>query len=330
MSRVVHRSILISIAVLLAASVMYITLQQKFVPKDEADTGPNSFVHGNTGETRSLASSKSPDEPGESITKSDLEGKGIQAVRNASQRTGLTPEQLQENLQFTFDAFYNPETSTAYKAELHSALTEVIGSDEADFLIAISDMTDWDEIRKAIDEHATATGNNYDQMKLDVGVANGHISSDEIQMLAARGANLPVDISNQLARTGQVDTIIELARSGVITDLNYQDPFTGTNALGTLIQNVGYSPQNYEPEEAARAVRLLINVGIEPKPQNKSFDALDYALQVNPSNAEIKLAIARELLDAGVPFEESHRQLLSRMRESEHKREFYELFANYL
>ncbi len=114
---------------------------------------------------------------------------------------------------------------------------------------------------------------------------------------------------------------------GILVDLNYEDPFTGTNALGALIQNIGYFPGDYDVDRASEAVQELIRLGVEAKPNSGALDPLDYALMVNRSNAPIKLAMARVLLEQGVPVEASHRELLATMPDGPTKEKFIDLLG---
>lgn len=259
-----------------------------------------------------------------------LEAKRIRASKNAQLNTGLSAGQLQENRKFLFDSFYNPETSNQFYAELHQTLSELYGTEEADFLTSLTVMTDWDEIKQQVTLRRDVTGQNYDDLLLTVGLAHGKITTEEIESIAVTGRELPNNTIHQLARHGRIDSIADLADRGLLVDLNYQDPVTGTNAIGVLVQNIGYFPSEYEPKEAADALRKLIELGIETKPQNGTLDPLDYALMANRSNAHLKLVLTEVLLEQGLPIEESHREQIARMPEGPIKEGFLELFANSL
>lgn len=264
------------------------------------------------------------------VNPNSLAGKILKADENAQRVTGLSKLEREQNVAFIVNAFYRPGTSEEFYAELHQDLVNTYGVEEADFLMSVAGANDWEAARNMIEQRQRETGVSYGNLLLNTGLIHGDISADEITLLVRDGVQLPSSAVSQLAASGRAEVIASLVERGIPIDLNYRDPVLGTNAVEVLIQNIGYFPDKFEPTEAAEALRTLVSLGVDAMPQDGSLGPLDYALDINRSNAGVKLAMAKVLLEQGVPFQESHRELLAQMPDCPEREHFRELFANHL
>ena len=254
-----------------------------------------------------------------------LAGK-VQRTRAAAvERTGLSADEINRSGDTAIAAFYDQSSSPAFMNDLHGALTDTYGKEEADFLMSVMTMSDWQEIRGQLNERSAATGQDYTDLYARVGLAHGEISVEDLSRLAREGAGLPTDTINQLARHGRVDAIAELSNQGVLVDLNFRDPVTGENAVATFVRNVGYYPNKLDPGEAQAALQKLIGLGINHSFYDGTLDALDYALQVNPSNADLKLAMTSVLINQGAEISESHAELVANIADPQVRQRFEHL-----
>lgn len=241
--------------------------------------------------------------------------------------TGASEATLREAYLGIGEAFYDPRSRDTFVQQMHAALVEGVGQDEADFLVNVYTATDWAAVDTLITSRAAETGQNYNDFKLVAGLAHDALDADAIAQLVLDGTAAPEDLVVQLASNGRVKDIIALSEQQLIGDINYVNPVSGRNALGTLVQTIGFRSVRYDPATAAEAVESLIREGVAVKPASGGLDPLDYALQANRFDGAVKLAMARALIEAGAPIETSHYELLEAMADIEEKSSFEELLG---
>ncbi|TVQ44151.1 MAG: hypothetical protein EA371_13965 [Gammaproteobacteria bacterium] len=178
-------------------------------------------------------------------------------------------------------------------------MVSVFGDDETAFRLKLieSHGESWSVIRQLLDDRAKATGQNYDEMKMYLGMASGEMTVDEMQQLLHAGVPMPESIVVNLAGNGQIDEIVELDRRGLISSHHLNMRVGRPNALMRLADHV--SAQSYSPAQAAAAFNQLLETGLQPVGENDS-DLVTYVLTGRRwGNPEVPLEIARSLIDGG-------------------------------
>lgn len=208
-------------------------------------------------------------------------------------------------------------------SDYHAQLVNHVGVDEADFRLAvISAMGDWKQVKEIVSQRSATTGRDYGELLMEVGLVTGDITSDEIVELINNGTPMSEETFEWLTYNGHVEAFTDLASRGLLVDINRPNPVTGRNAIGSYIQHVGHFPGNYSEEQVNTELEQLIGVGVDPR------EALSAALtSVNPSNAELMLAMASTLIDQGVLPDDEHYNLLASMKDRPYKRDFLALLG---
>ncbi len=325
-------SLLIFIAGLIGIGVSVWLLQsQNISPAQEDDPAPSSLAtvdSADSEEQRGSDSSTSVDAivalPG------SLESKRAR-VRDFAAENGYSNAQIRQTTNGLASAFFDPKNIDATRDRIFSELEKNVGTAEATFYSSAIDANDWNEAKRLINERSLVSGQNYDDLRLKIGISTGEITVDEIAKIVNRGTAIPPNAIHTLARGGHIDKIVELVEQNYLANPNTVNPINGRNALSEIINHIGLKGYKYSPEDAREAVEKLIAVGIETKPQNGTFDPLDYALRsVKSHNTKVKVAMATALISNGVPFEDSHRELIEAIPPGKNKDEFVRAFANYL
>lgn len=198
-------------------------------------------------------------------------------------------------------------------AQWRALLDDSLGSDEADFYLALmgGDLS-WPEMRALIHEHSRLTGQDYRELELQLGLNSGEISLEELEQLAAGGLPLPDWSALSLAWQGRVDDIASLAARGHLSDLDIRNPLNGNTTLGTFISHVAGGQM--APEEAARNMASLLALGVDTTETTRGQDALAQVLsRVGPGNAVGMHALAEMLIAHGHPVTAQHLELASRI-----------------
>jgi len=116
---------------------------------------------------------------------SAIEQKQAQRDINAEMATGMSTSEVDEQVLATKEAFFSGEISLKkHLTQVHKQLAEEFGEEEADFRLAlILNSSDWDSvIDLAVNREAMlGTTGQYDQLLLNMGIANGQISFEEIR-----------------------------------------------------------------------------------------------------------------------------------------------------
>ena len=243
---------------------------------------------------------------------------------------------MDELVAATTEAFYSgPDSLSEHLSEMHARVAEEYGEEEADFRLSVTlAATDWDEIKNLVAnrEAVLGTSGQYNQLLLDTGLITGQISYQEIAELAYSGSVLPENAIYELASKGRIDLIAQLSEGNLLTNPNYEQPFVGRNAIGALIQHASYRQEDYESAEAiGNAVDTLIDAGVVPMPSHGGLGPMDHALtNVSDRNFEVRMTIVKKLLEHGVPFEQSHMQLISALPEGRNKEELQQLLMEHM
>lgn len=265
---------------------------------------------------------------------SEVDKKRARRDVNAEVATGRSISELELRMQTVNAAFFGGDSTNRHLAELHQQLTEQFGVEEADFRLAlIANSSDWEALKNIVNQRSTALGtiDAYDQMLLEMGIATGKISFEEIEDLSSNGNRLPHDLIYSLASQGQIDTIKKLAEKNLLANLNYEQPILSRNAIGALIDHASNFPGTYESRGIKDAIDVLIGVGVVPMPVNGAPGPLDDVLtNISNRNFQIKYSMAEKLLEHGVPLEPSHRELISSLPTGSNKEQLEKLFANFL
>lgn len=240
-------------------------------------------------------------------------------------------DEKQRTVQALHEAFIDPESSAKFQSALQDALTDTHGAEEASFYLAFMNIGSWDEAERLISERSASTGQDYSQLRMQAALSMGTNNADEILTMAAAGTPVPNNAIYRLARRGEIDSIVMLAKSGYLQDISSVNPSTGRNALGELVSRISDLSHQYSPEEAAAAMRDLVSAGLEVNPRVEGATPLELALKgVSARNADVKLSMARSLLANGAIVTDSHRQLVNSISSDEQRQAFVELFSNQL
>ncbi len=273
----------------------------------------------NASEERSRQQLSVRETPGDSTANVRAQDKNEQPADAARKASG---DEEESSLARIETDLADPESFSWAKEALYGELLTTAGAEEADFILALSEMEDWEEMKAAINDRGGANGD----LLMRHGLRSGQISADEITNLSRSGVEIPPGAILNLVGKLPIDEILSMRDSGVPIDLTYQNPFSGKNALGQFIVQVASAPAEYDSGEISSTLRQLIDAGVEFSPQGVGQTPLDYALKrVTEENAEQQLAIVEILLERGAVLEERHRSLIENMPNGSRKEEFSSL-----
>ncbi len=267
---------------------------------------------------------------------SAVEQKQAQRDINAEMATGMSRSEIDKQVAATTEAFFSGDVSLKeHLTQVHTQLAQEFGEEEADFRLAlVLNSSDWDSVKKlaANREAILGTTGQYDQFLLNMGIANGQISYEEIRAFSSTGSVLPEDLIYSLASNGRVDLIAQLSENNLLANPNYEQPILGQNAIGALISHASYFPDQYESNEMiGSAIDTLINAGVVPMPVNGGLGPMDHALtNVSNRSFEARYTIVKKLLEHGVPFEQSHRELISSLPNGRNKEKLQQLLREHM
>ncbi|MEM7277471.1 MAG: hypothetical protein AAF385_05030 [Pseudomonadota bacterium] len=247
--------------------------------------------------------------------------------------TGLSKDQLDEALEETRKAFFDPRTSDQYLADLYDALVKTFGEDEAQFRMSLlNEVSNWEAQKEIVAKRRLEVPGEaavYDQMLLHLGLSNGQISFDEVQSLVRGGAQLSGEHVLTLASNGNIDLVVQLTDAGLLADNTIRNVLSGHNAIASYISGASYFRERLSPEQAADNIEALYQAGVPVDSNNVGVDPLDSAVQgVYDINVESRVAIIERLLRLGATIEDSHREYLEQMRPGEVRDRLQELFAD--
>ncbi len=260
--------------------------------------------------------------------------KGRQFWINAMQDSGMTAEEIEEQLRL-YEEFTDPDEEHEEEyAELHEQLENTVGQEEADFVLALMNQgSDWQGIKDLIENRLAAGGDpvQLNDVALKLGLNSGQIGAVEIEAYIARGATLPEDAIYNLAARGAVDTILELTSRGTVRGDQYRHPLVGTNAIGALIERTTYISGDHGPDKIAQTISVLVGLGLTVTPSHGSYDPMDYALRhPRERNIDVKVAIVEELLRHGAVVTDDHKQSLQEIPDEELRGRLETALANHL
>ncbi len=267
---------------------------------------------------------------------SALEQKQRQTEINSELVTGMTMDEIDEQIADTSESLYGgPDSLRERLTQVHTELADQYGEEEADFRLAlIINAADWEMMKSLVANREAILGTSglYDQVLLDTGITNGQISYEEIIALTSTGSVLPENMIYALASNGRIDLIEQLSQNNFVTNPNYEQPVLGRNAIGALISHASYFPDSYESTEAiGDAIDTLIGAGVVPIPSHGGLGPMDHALtNVSDRNFEARYTIVKKLLEHGVPFEQSHMELIASLPEGDNKDELQQLLLEHM
>lgn len=247
---------------------------------------------------------------------SAIQAKAERQDDEATKATGLSKEQLDDVLEETRKAFFDPSTSDQYQVDIYEALVNTYGEEEAQFRMAlINEVNDWVAQKELVAQRKREMPSEaavYDQMLLHMGIVNGQITLSEVRYFVRNGAQLSEDSVLTLANSGKIDLIVQLSNAGLLADNTIRNVLNGRNAIASFISGSSYYLQRRRPNDVAADVEALYRVGVPVASSNVGIDPLDSALaSVVRSNVNARVAIIERLLDLGATVEDSHLERLA-------------------
>lgn len=191
-------------------------------------------------------------------------------------------------------------------------------SEEANFLIELSQYRNFSELKKAFDQRSRISGQFYGNELLSQPMAYREITVEDIVDILESGASLPSSAIKYIIHANNIDIAVQLKNAGYGVDVTYMDEYRSMTAVEIMAERVAINPSFSSVDEHIDNFEKLLSLGFPVKIEDGSRDALDYVLAAvygrEFDEAKNLLLMANYLNEKGIYLEKSHMELVERIR----------------
>lgn len=201
------------------------------------------------------------------------------------------------------------------------SLMESVLSEEESFKAGLAQYSNFEDFKRLCDERSKITGLYYGNVLLEQSNIYANATIDDLKQVLNDGAQFPKNVMAFFVQSKNISLALALREAGYVFNVNYIDEETNRNSLEAYIASYA----QFDDGNALDAIDKLLAIGVPIKSANGTRDALDYTLEnITPDNVVSRMAVARKLLDSGMPLEQSHIELLN-----EFKSKYPDLYGKY-
>lgn len=191
-------------------------------------------------------------------------------------------------------------------------------SEEANFLIELSQYRNFSELKKAFDQRSRISGQFYGNELLSQPMAYREITVEDIVDILESGASLPSSAIKYIIHENNIDIAVQLKNAGYGVDVTYMDEYRSMTAVEIMAEKIAINPSFSYVDEHIDSFEKLLSLGFPVKIEDGTRDALDYVLAAaygrEFDEAKKLLLLANYLNEKGIYLEESHIELVERIR----------------